>query len=172
MTIVSPRNGHSLGNVSDLGSPSYRNLEANNESNRDCDRWVSEISVDRHGSVCYHNPTSSFHEAPLNNSRSNSELELSHERLEADERSSIQHTDEIKLSLVSNAAAQRRFEAMAVEKIAAVQSEVSSEVASELLKFHWCWIHPMFQFVYRPAFTSESAKILTLNILLDVAQEA
>ncbi|KAH8784721.1 putative Zn(II)2Cys6 transcription factor [Hyaloscypha finlandica] len=106
-----------------------------------------------HGSVCYHNPTSSFHEAPLSSGRSNSECNPPHEIPLASQESSVLQNDKIKLSLVSNAAAQRRFEAMAVEKMAAVQNEVSSEVASELLKFHWCWIHPMFQFVYRPAFT-------------------
>lgn len=64
-----------------------------------------------------------------------------------------QHMDQTKQFLVSNAAAQRRFEAMAVENMVVVQNEISSEVASELLKLHWCWIHPMFMFVYRPAFT-------------------
>lgn len=38
----------------------------------------------------------------------------------------------------------------------AVQNEVPIEVATVLLKLHWCWIHPMSMFVYRPAFTSKS----------------
>jgi hypothetical protein len=150
-----------LEDISDFSSPSYQNFEASHERKRDCDRWVSEISVDRHGSVCYHNPTSSFHEAPLDDGRSNSECNTRYETQVADEESNVQQNDKIKLSLVSNAAAQRRFEAMAVEKMAAVQNQVSSEVASELLKFHWCWIHPMFQFVYRPAFTSKSELFYT-----------
>jgi hypothetical protein len=165
MTVVSPHEGHSLEDISDLSSPSYQNLEVSHERKRDCDRWVSEISVDKHGSVCYHNPTSSFHEAPLSSGRSNSECNPPHEIPLAGQESSVQQNDKIKLSLVSNAAAQRRFEAMAVEKMAAVQNEVSSEVASELLKFHWCWIHPMFQFVYRPAFTSKSGNTFLLGIL-------
>lgn len=157
-TVASPRDGQSLEDISNFSSPSYQNLEANHDRKIDCDRWVSEISVDKNGSVCYHNPTSSFHEAPLKNGRLNSECDMSHEVQVSGQENSIQQTDEIKLSLVSNAAAQRGFEAMAVENMAAVQKEVSSEVASELLKFHWCWIHPMFQFVYRPAFTSKRSR--------------
>lgn len=64
----------------------------------------------------------------------------------------------IKQSLVSNAATQRHFEAMAVENLTAVQNEVSSEMANEFLKLHWCWIHPMFMFIYRPAFTRQSIR--------------
>lgn len=162
MPIASPFEAHSLEDISELSSPSYQSLEASHEKKRACDRWVSEISVDSHGGVCYHNPTSSFHEAPLNNP-SNPTSTLSHELLGTIE-NHAQYANQMKHNLVSNAATQRRFEAMAVENMAAIQNEISSREANEFLKFHWCWIHPMFQFVYRPAFTSESSHTLDTDI--------
>lgn len=65
---------------------------------------------------------------------------------------------------MSNAAAQNRFEALAMEKMSAIQSEVSGEMANEFLRYHWCWIHPMFMFVYRPAFTSKSSQAKYLEV--------
>jgi hypothetical protein len=125
----------------------------------DGDRWVSEISVDNHGEVRYHGPTSSFRETlakdpgldPINVSSSHG--------IQAVEDYTARHSIQIKHILVSNAAAQRHVEELAVEGLSSVESDIPSEMASELLKYHWCWIHPTFQFVYRPAFTRESELI-------------
>lgn len=69
------------------------------------------------------------------------------------ETNTTHEADEIKRSLVLNAARQRQWEDYVVENMA-LKADMPREVASELLKLHWCWIHPMFMFVYRPAFTS------------------
>ncbi|KAJ4597012.1 hypothetical protein HRR83_004440 [Exophiala dermatitidis] len=41
----------------------------------------------------------------------------------------------------------------------AARVNVPKEVAHELLKYHWCWVHPLFLFVYRPAFTGGMAML-------------
>jgi hypothetical protein len=114
--------------------------------------WTSEISIDGHGGVCYHNPTSALHEAP-ENQRSNYGCSFSIPSPEAKNNEAAQQKDVIKQALVSNAATQRRFETLAVENM--VQTDVSNAMASELLLLHWCWVNPMFMFIYRPAFTRE-----------------
>lgn len=114
-----------------------------------------------HGEVSYHGPTSSFHEASAKG-RSDAGIASPHEAEDAVEDADSQYVHQIKQTLVSNAAAQRHVEAIAVESISHIQNEVRSDVTSELLKYHWCWIHPTFQFVYRPAFTSTPA--LTFNL--------
>lgn len=158
---VSPFESHA-GDSSEQNSPSQQTQGVSPDAKIDCDRWVSEISVDSRGEVCYHNPTSAIHEAPSTERRLSNGVAFTAclpERMSmtitGDDNS--HQTNEIKHALVSNAATQRRFEAVAVENMAAAQKEVSSEMASELLKLHWCWIHPMFMFVYRPAFTRKFA---------------
>lgn len=32
-------------------------------------------------------------------------------------------------------------------------AKLAQEPFQYLLDSHWCWIHPLFNFVYRPAFT-------------------
>lgn len=93
-----------------------------------------------------------------------------HGTLDTVDDAAAQHAYQIRRSLVSNAAAQRQVEAMAVENILNVQNEVTSDMASELLKYHWCWIHPTFQFVYRPAFTRKSHLILLTEMILTWTQ--
>ena len=152
----SPLDSYSRGDISEQNSPSQHTSIESPDAKRNCDRWVSEISVDSHGEVCYHNPTSAIHEAPSMERRLSNGVGLSAcspERMSAISDDNPNQTEDIKHALVSNAATQRRFEAVAVENMTAVQNEVSSGMASELLKLHWCWIHPMFMFVYRPAFT-------------------
>ncbi|CZR63624.1 uncharacterized protein PAC_13521 [Phialocephala subalpina] len=151
---ASPFATRSVDTISELNSPPYHTGDSSRKERRPSEHWVSEISVDSHGGVCYHGPTSSFHEAPTNSSNSNS---IEAERLNTVEEESSQEVHRIRHSLVSNAAAQRHLEVMAIENIVGVQTEVSSGTASELLKYHWCWIHPTFQFVYRPAFTRDMA---------------
>lgn len=57
--------------------------------------------------------------------------------------------------LLSNAATQRHQEESIVDNMA-LRGDIPREVASELLNLHWCWIHPLFLFVYRPAFIRKS----------------
>lgn len=167
---TSPLQAQSAEVRDERNSPNYQNVEATHESQGEREQWVSEISVDSNGAVCYHNPTSAIHEAPpSDNPRSASVCASSPETISVTSDVGTQHIDLIKQSLVSNAATQRRFEAMAVANMTAVQNEVSSDMASEFLTLHWCWIHPMFMFVYRPAFTRKSISNLSLKPRLILA---
>ena len=51
-----------------------------------------------------------------------------------------------KRQLVSNARKQRDWESFAVNNTA-VKVNIPTELSDELLKYHWCWIHPLFIFV-------------------------
>lgn len=59
------------------------------------------------------------------------------------------------MALVTNAARQKRNEDLALDNVA-LQSDIAKEMGAELLNLHWCWIHPLFCFLYRPAFISVS----------------
>ena len=63
-----------------------------------------------------------------------------------------QEDQQTKQNLVTNAGHQRQMESFAIAN-SAVRINVPKEISTELLKYHWCWIHPLFLFVYRPAFT-------------------
>lgn len=65
---------------------------------------------------------------------------------------SQQEEEQAKLDLRQNAQQQRQLEDFAIANTAP-RVNLPKEVSEELLKFHWCWIHPLFIFVYRPAFT-------------------
>jgi hypothetical protein len=150
---TSPFESQSIEDSHEKSSPTHQNGEASEDTQIKREQWVSEISVDSNGAVCYHNPTSAIHEAPLDKPRSTPVSASSPETISVTSEVGTQYIAHIKQSLVSNAATQRRFEAIAVENMSVVQHEVSKDMAGEFLKLHWCWIHPMFMFVYRPAFT-------------------
>ncbi len=59
--------------------------------------------------------------------------------------------EHVKRTLVMNAQTQRQWEDFAIGNTA-VKINLPKELSDELLKYHWCWIHPLFIFVYRPAF--------------------
>lgn len=65
---------------------------------------------------------------------------------------SEQEEEKAKQDLRHNAHQQRQLEDFAIANTAP-RVNLPKEVSEELLKFHWCWIHPLFLFVYRPAFT-------------------
>ncbi|CAI7567820.1 unnamed protein product [Penicillium pancosmium] len=107
------------------------------------------ISLDALGDVGYHNQTSAIHEdLPRNNSQPSYVASLSslstHKSRAAD----------IRQELVANAAVQKDLEMM---DLTASQSlaNLSNDLARTLLQLHWCWLHPSFLFVYRPAFTRD-----------------
>jgi hypothetical protein len=54
--------------------------------------------------------------------------------------------EQVKRSLVMNAQTQRQWEDFAVGNTA-VKLNIPKELSDELLKYHWCWIHPLFIFV-------------------------
>ena len=40
-----------------------------------------------------------------------------------------------------------------------IQTNIPKDVIQKFLHIHWCWIAPMFMWVYRPAFVSKWTKI-------------
>lgn len=117
------------------------------------EHWASEISVNSRGGVSYHGPTSSFHQTPVKDGIPSATGSSSDKPYVIGGGDTLYDADQIRHSLVSNAAAQRHLEMMAVERSVSIHDDVSIEMAGDLLKYYWCWIHPTFQFVYRPAFT-------------------
>lgn len=112
-------------------------------------KWEADISVDDHGSVAFHNSTSAVHEPP-----DNSALHPVHEHSVP----ALPHNDQMRRDLVMNATQQRQIEPYAIAN-GAVKVNIPKELSLELLKYHWCWIHPLFLFVYRPAFIRGMALI-------------
>jgi hypothetical protein len=144
-------------NPTELNDSSHQRLEASPRSRKEEDGWVSQISVDIHGGVSFHNPTSAIHEAPSPEDSVNSR---GRELLSIPNDDGNEEHARARLSLVSNAATQRRLEALAVQSMTTSQTELSSTLVTEFLNFHWCWIYPMFMFVYRPAFTRKLTSML------------
>jgi Fungal specific transcription factor domain len=72
--------------------------------------------------------------------------------------SSPQDDQQMKRDLVLNATHQRQIEPFAIAN-SAIKINVPKEVSLEILNYHWCWIHPLFLFVYRPAFTRGMAMV-------------
>ena len=103
-------------------------------------KWEGDISVDDHGGISFHNSTSGLHE--------------SHPMAMDSILSPATPTEEqqAKHELVANAGHQRSLETYAIAH-SAPKVDVPKEISEELLRYHWCWMHPLFLFVYRPAFT-------------------
>ena len=110
-------------------------------------KWEADISIDDEGSVTFHNSTSAVHQPP--STAHGGQLPLAQVRALVDE----PNEELARQSLVSNATTQKQWEEFAVAN-ASVKVNVATEVSHELLKYHWCWVHPLFLFVYRPAFVS------------------
>lgn len=109
-------------------------------------KWEADISVDDRGSISFHGSTSAVHEPP-NLAQA---VQMSPEQMKSPR---SQHQEEsARQDLRQNAQQQRQLEDFAIANTAP-RVNLPKEVSEELLKFHWCWIHPLFVFVYRPAFT-------------------
>ena len=106
-------------------------------------KWEAEVSVDDHGSVAFQGQTSAMYQAP-----DNSALRPLYQQSPSFSHS---HNEQMRQDLVRNATQQRQIEPWAIEH-GAVKVNIPKELSLELLKYHWCWIHPLFLFVYRPAF--------------------
>ncbi|KAK2762242.1 hypothetical protein FQN54_001252 [Arachnomyces sp. PD_36] len=91
------------------------------------------LKVEDDGRVSYHGQTSLFH---LPSGVMNENLAPTHLGLGLDAR---------KERLINNAWRERAFEQLAC----------IPEPFQYLLDSHWCWIQPLFNFVYRPAFTRD-----------------
>jgi len=116
-------------------------------------KWETDISIDDNGSVTFHNSTSPIYEPP--NAQRHHLTPLSQSLSPG---GTAQDDQRMKRDLILNATHQRQLEPFAIANSAA-KVNVPKEISHELLKYHWCWIHPLFLFVYRPAFTRGMAMV-------------
>ncbi|RJE23615.1 hypothetical protein PHISCL_04071 [Aspergillus sclerotialis] len=108
------------------------------------------ISFHAEGDLSYHNQTSAIHEGPPDTS-----YKSAHSTPKSREpRTAKQSTASIRHSLVTNAVAQKNLELLNPSAVPP-QADVPPDVTAILLQLHWCWLHPSFLFVYRPAFTRD-----------------
>ncbi|KAE8148213.1 fungal-specific transcription factor domain-containing protein [Aspergillus avenaceus] len=115
-------------------SPSLRTrIKEEDEHSNDLARDFEGLKVEHDGRISFHGPTSLFQlpSGALNESTSTSRFAVQHEAR--------------KERLINNAWRERAFEQMAT----------MPEPFQYLLDSHWCWIQPLFNFVYRPAFTRD-----------------
>ncbi|KPI40425.1 Nitrogen assimilation transcription factor nirA [Cyphellophora attinorum] len=111
--------------------------------------WENDIIVDDRGKVAFNGPTSAVYEPPDNSAL---------QPLNQQSVSSVTKDEEMKRNLVVNATQQREIEPYAIAN-GAVKVNIPKELSEELLRYHWCWIHPLFLFVYRPAFVRGMSSI-------------
>ncbi|KIX03271.1 uncharacterized protein Z518_06823 [Rhinocladiella mackenziei CBS 650.93] len=116
-------------------------------------KWETDISVDDNGSVTFHNSTSPIHEPPSTQPH-HSPIPAAHVNSNGDP----QDDQRVRRDLILNANHQRQIEPFAIANGAA-KANVPKEISHELLKYHWCWMHPLFLFVYRPAFIRGMAMV-------------
>lgn len=91
------------------------------------------LKIDEKGGITYHGATSLFH------------LPSDRDKNKTDSVSSIDSDAHRRERLVTNAWHQRAMENL---------SDIP-EPFQYLLNVHWCWIQPLFNFIYRPAFTRD-----------------
>ncbi|KAL6246665.1 hypothetical protein RBB50_005972 [Rhinocladiella similis] len=116
-------------------------------------KWEADISIDDSGSVAFHNSTSPIYQPPSTQSN-RSPLPPSHPQAAGNP----QEDQRVRRDLILNANHQRQIEPFAIANGAA-KANVPKEISQEMLKYHWCWQHPLFLIVYRPAFTRGMAMV-------------
>lgn len=99
------------------------------------------LTSDSYLQLCYYGPTSAVHD-PIEAQRAASSSQYNDPPSSKAEDRSI---------LTSRALESRTWEDLALGN-AALQCDIPQAVMSRLLQIHWCWIAPMFMWVYRPAF--------------------
>ncbi|KAL5338535.1 fungal-specific transcription factor domain-containing protein [Aspergillus crustosus] len=107
--------------------------EDQSRDDQDLSREFEGLNVEHDGRISFHGPTSLFQlpSGALNPATSGSQFAA--------------QVGERKERLVKNAWRERAIEQMAT----------MPEPFQYLLDSHWCWIQPLFNFVYRPAFTRD-----------------
>ncbi|PLN86606.1 putative Zn(II)2Cys6 transcription factor [Aspergillus taichungensis] len=108
-------------------------LRERRQSTEELARDLDGLQVEHDGRISFHGPTSLFQ---LPGGVPNETLSLSQPTT---------HLEGRKERLVNNAWRERAYEQMAA----------MPEPYQYLLDSHWCWIQPLFNFVYRPAFTRD-----------------
>ncbi|KAI2791135.1 hypothetical protein POX_c03991 [Penicillium oxalicum] len=113
-------------------SAGYR-VKLENDDSQELSREFEGLSVETDGRISFHGPTSLFQLPSGPVSETASATHVVHELQARKER------------LINSAWRERAFEQMAS----------IPEPFQYLLDSHWCWIQPLFNFVYRPAFTRD-----------------
>lgn len=131
------------------GSQSSTNLVLRNRQVK----WETDISMDDNGSVTFHNSTSPMYEPPPTHHHQ-SPMPVAQMQVTG----VAQEDQRVRRDLILNANHQRQIEPFAIANGAA-KANVPKEISHELLKYHWCWQHPLFLIVYRPAFTRGMAML-------------
>lgn len=131
------RKGSSPASTAASASPSvpYRIAEEDEGSEQDLAQDFEGLKVENDGRISFHGPTSLFQLPGGMLPESSSTAHLAGEIGARKER------------LINNAWRERAFEQLAA----------MPEPFQYLLDSHWCWIQPLFNFVYRPAFTRSSS---------------
>jgi hypothetical protein len=106
------------------------------------------LKIDDKGGITYHGPTSLFN------------LPSDPHKHKPDSISSIDSDAHRRERLVNNAWHQRAMENLSDIPVSSLawtyrcsQTYTAQEPFQYLLNVHWCWIQPLFNFIYRPAFT-------------------
>ncbi|KAJ5901726.1 hypothetical protein N7495_002254 [Penicillium taxi] len=119
--------------VAESSSSAGRRVKIEPDDSHDLAREFDGLNVENDGRISFHGPTSLF-QLP---------------RVVANEATSAAHfaqeLEARKERLINSAWRERAFEQMAT----------IPEPFQYLLDSHWCWIQPLFNFVYRPAFTRD-----------------
>jgi hypothetical protein len=83
-------------------------------------------------------------------------LEHPFSEVDADHTSEYEKS-EARTNLVTSALHSRRMEEISMGN-AALRVDIPRELVDQLLNTHWTWIHPVFMFIYRPAFMRKLQK--------------
>lgn len=137
-TATEQRKGSSpASTIGSSASPSvpYQIAEEEEGNDQDLAQDFEGLKVENDGRISFHGPTSLFQLPSGVLPESSSTAHLAGEIGARKER------------LINNAWRERAFEQLAT----------MPEPFQYLLDSHWCWIQPLFNFVYRPAFTRSSS---------------
>ncbi|KAJ5756412.1 Transcription factor [Penicillium manginii] len=130
---VDARKISSPASVAESSSSAGRKIKTENDDTQDLTRDFDGLNVENDGRISFHGPTSLFQ---LPSGVVSETASTSHFAQEMEAR---------KERLINSAWRERAFEQMAA----------MPEPFQYLLDSHWCWIQPLFNFVYRPAFTRD-----------------
>ncbi|KAJ5161856.1 hypothetical protein N7492_007248 [Penicillium capsulatum] len=119
--------------VAESSSSAGRRIKSELDDGQELAREFDGLNVENDGRISFHGPTSLFQ---LPSGVVNETASTSHFAHELEAR---------KERLINSAWRERAFEQMAA----------MPEPFQYLLDSHWCWIQPLFNFVYRPAFTRD-----------------
>ncbi|CAI7671782.1 unnamed protein product [Penicillium manginii] len=141
---VDARKISSPASVAESSSSAGRKIKTENDDTQDLTRDFDGLNVENDGRISFHGPTSLFQ---LPSGVVSETASTSHFAQEMEAR---------KERLINSAWRERAFEQMAAMPLSSeCETDDVQEPFQYLLDSHWCWIQPLFNFVYRPAFTRD-----------------